>query len=501
VNETVRSGPPDTGDWLQTVFDLAPESIHIIDGTGRIIKSNRYACESSGYTEAELNGRPLRDLFTEESQKSFDTQSRILMKRGFNRANYELIDKAGSIRQVDCVATAIRDGNGDINGFVVIHRDITDQMQAALALEDSERRFQAIFNSTFQLIGLIDPAGTLLEVNRTALEFHGVTAEEVIGKPFWEVGLWSGSPGLQERIKSAVREAAEGKLVRCEVELVRKNGEQAVIDFSLNPVIDDLGKTVLIIPEGRDITQRKRTEEKAVLQQRELAHFMRLSNMGEVAASLAHQLNQPLTALVSYCETARSLLENSPSQKESVSRILNRATEQAHRAAEIIQHLRDFIGKGEPRLAKLDLDEVIRGLVDFLEPELKNAGVMLELQLDSGEHRVAADRIQIEQVLVNLIWNSLEAISSTGLRNGRITVRTNPTAHATVEVSVEDNGPGVAADMEDRLFESFQTSKTSGMGLGLSISRSITESYGGKLWLDRNYRSGARFTCEIPLKS
>jgi two-component system sensor kinase FixL len=176
-----------------------------------------------------------------------------------------------------------------------------------------------------------------------------------------------------------------------------------------------------------------------------------------------------------------------------------RAAEQTHRAGSIIRHIREFVSKENDFNRPLDLDRIIEDVGVLLDSELKNAKVRLELQLGSQGRRVLANKVQIEQVLVNLVMNSIEAIQSTRTRGGKVVLRTCSLEDGSVEVTVTDDGPGIDAGMFGILFNSFQTNKASGMGMGLSISRSIIEAHGGRIWVDDQRHDGALLGFSLPV--
>ena len=248
-----------------------------------------------------------------------------------------------------------------------------------------------------------------------------------------------------------------------------------------------------------DITERKQAEEDAQRYLRDMAHVMRLSTMGEMASGLAHELNQPLAALTSYCGTATKLVKSLPSPPPQLGEILERAEEQAHRASQIIRHLRAFLRKADGQKEPLDLDRVIVGMIDFISPELKHGHAKIAHLPGARGSKVMADKVQIEQVLVNLVLNSLEAINGSGGKAGNIIVQTRLLPNEMIETTVADDGPGIDAGIADRMFDPFQTSKSSGMGMGLSISRSIIEEYEGKLWADVRRENGALFGFNLPV--
>jgi len=484
---------------LQTLFDSAAEFIFVIDPEGEIIQANRYVYSQSGYKAEEVIERNIKEFFTEESQSICDCNFPGLRESGYARSDIDFVCSDGRVIQMECSATGVPDENGDFTTFLIIQRDMTERKRAATALANSERRFRAIFNSTYQFIGVLDPNGILLEVNQTALDFGGIRQMDVVGRPFWETYWWCYSTEVQDRLKAAVRDASQGKSVCYEEDVLARDNTTRTIDFTLKPVTNQQGETVLIIPEGRDITDRKWAEEELQRHHQELAHVIRLSTMGEMASGMAHELNQPLAALVSYCGTAISLVKSLPAPPPRLLGILERAAEQAQRAGSIIRHLREFVSKGSNDKQPLDLDEVIKDLNILLGSELKSSKVKLEYCLDGRGRRVMANKVQIEQVMVNLVRNSVEAIHSIHKYTGKVILKTHILKDGSIEVTVSDNGPGIDASMIGKLFNPFQTSKVTGMGMGLSISRSIIEAHGGSIWVDEQHHHGALFGFSLPV--
>ncbi|MEN8761028.1 MAG: PAS domain S-box protein [Thiogranum sp.] len=484
---------------LQTLFDSAAEFIFVIEPDGVIIQANRYVYAQSGYKAEEVIGSNIRDYMTEESKGICDCNFPGLREDGYSRADIEFVCKDGRVCQMECSATGVADEAGEFTTFLIIQRDVTERKQAAIALANSEQRFRAIFNSTYQFIGVLDTDGLLLEVNQTALDFGGLRQADVVGRPFWDTYWWCYSTQVQDRLKAAIREASRGKPVCYEEDVLARNNTTRTIDFTLKPVFNQHGETVFIIPEGRDITDRKWAQEELHRHHQELAHVIRLSTMGEMASGMAHELNQPLAALVSYTGTAVSLVKSLPAAPPQLLGILERTAEQAQRAGSIIRHLREFVSKERDQKQPLDLDDVIRNLNILLSSELKISKVKLEHRLDGRGHKVLANKVQIEQVLVNLVRNSIEAIQSIPKYSGEVILATQLLKDESIEVTVSDNGAGLDAGMIGKLFNPFQTSKASGMGMGLSISRSIIEDHGGSIWADEKRHNGALFGFRLPV--
>lgn len=494
----VESALQESESRFRTLFESAAEFIFLIDPDGRILLTNRYVREQSGFREEEIEGRNIKEFFTHRSKQICDCNFPVLKERGYNRAEVEFVCKDGRVLEMECSATAVPDKRNEFSSFLIIQRDVTERNRAAEALLDIERRFRAIFNSTFQFIGLLDPAGKLLEANQAALDFVGLLNEEVVGKYFWETAWWGGSKKEQDRLKEGIRRAARGELVRYETRNYGKDRKVADVDFSLKPVANERGEIVLIIPEGRDISERKRAEEQLRRNQLESAHLMRLSIMGEMAAGMAHELNQPLAALISYCGTALSIARQTPAVPEELSTMLEYATEQTHRSSEIIKHIRHFVSKESVAKTPVRIDRVIVEMFDFIEWELRNCEFRVVTRLHDEDRLVLANRVQIEQVLLNLVRNSIEAIQSGGIGDGRIFMETGIVSGDRIRITIRDNGPGIDPGMKKKLFEPFQTTKPTGMGMGLSVCRTIVQDHSGKIWFEDRLTGGAEFSIELP---
>jgi C4-dicarboxylate-specific signal transduction histidine kinase len=281
-------------------------------------------------------------------------------------------------------------------------------------------------------------------------------------------------------------------------DLLFRGDDIRTIDNTLMPVVNKHGETIFIIPEGWDITDFIKAEEERQQLHLEMAHVARLSTAGEIASGIAHELNQPLTALSSYCDTAASLVKSLDSPPKQICEILEQSKRQAHRASNIIRNLRNFVSKGDGHSELLDLDQAIQDIILFLKAEIKQNNVLVEHYPESHTSKVMANKTQIQQVLVNLVRNSIEAISNANITKGHIVLQTHMQPNGSIEVTVTDNGPGISAEIADSIFHPFQTNKDMGMGIGLSLSRRIIENHGGRMWADMDYQNGASFSFELP---
>jgi two-component system sensor kinase FixL len=276
----------------------------------------------------------------------------------------------------------------------------------------------------------------------------------------------------------------------------RKDGSTFPMDLSVGEARQN-GKSVFV---GiiRDITERYETQRRMIEMQRELIHVSRLSAMGEMASTLAHELNQPLTAVMNYVQATRRMVEAQDQlPPERIIETMGKAVEQAARAGQIIRRLREFIRKGETDRTTTDLNQIIREASALGLVGAREAGVTVHFDLAMALPAIMIDPIQIQQVILNLVRNSVDALAQVDRKE--IAIRSLKAEDGFVKMVVSDTGPGLAKEIGDKLFEPFVTTKASGMGIGLSISRSIIDAHGGRLWAEPNEGGGVSFQFTLPI--
>ncbi|MCW8927463.1 MAG: ATP-binding protein, partial [Gammaproteobacteria bacterium] len=277
-----------------------------------------------------------------------------------------------------------------------------------------------------------------------------------------------------------------------------KDGRGIPVEYSSNPIRDENDRISGAVVVFRDITARKMAAEEARQHQIELAHIARLSTMGEMASGIAHELNQPLSAISNYTHgSIRMLKSGREGIREELIEVMERVASQAERAGEIIRQLRRFIRKEEPERSWVDINQLIRELVGFLQPELRKAGISLKLELDEGLPPLWAHDIQLEQVLLNLTRNAIEAMQDVPASHRHLLIRSSQ-FDGQLLLLVEDSGHGIDEALRESIFEPFVTTKAQGMGLGLSISRGIIEAHGGRLVLEKPAAKGTRIRISLP---
>jgi len=249
----------------------------------------------------------------------------------------------------------------------------------------------------------------------------------------------------------------------------------------------------------RNITERRQTAIALKQKEAELAHVMRVSTMGEMATGLAHELNQPLAAISNYCYVGELALTDAGSTDTKQLRgLFQKLTDQAIRAGKIIRRLREFVGKSNSVRSLIDLNEVVEQMILMFESEFNQSDVCLELKLDPAIGAGLVDEIQIQQVLVNLTRNALDAMSNTERDKRTLKITTSATAEDFIEIAVCDTGEGISTESAEKVFDAFFTTKSDGMGMGLPISRTIIESYGGRMSMTPNSDRGVTFHFTVP---
>jgi C4-dicarboxylate-specific signal transduction histidine kinase len=280
--------------------------------------------------------------------------------------------------------------------------------------------------------------------------------------------------------------------------VVHPDGTIKYIHASGHPVLNASGALVEFVGTSIDMTELRQAEEARLDAQNKLSHANRVTTMGQLAASIAHEVKQPIAATLINAEAGLLWLDRRPSDLEEVRQALTRIIKDGNRAAEVINEIRALIKKAPPRRDRLEINRVVREVIGLTRGEAVKNRVSVRTELADGLPFVQGDRVQLEQVILNLIINAFEAMSGINEGARELLISTGKAEEDGVFVSVRDSGPGLEPATVERLFESFYTTKPGGLGLGLSICRSIIEEHGGRLWAGTNEPRGAVFQCTVP---
>jgi two-component system, LuxR family, sensor kinase FixL len=497
MNNTERADPADRSVSLDrevlfnTLIATAVDGIMAIDDAGRILVYSD-ACERLfGYSRAEALGKNVKMLMPPPYHAEHDSRYRETGERRIIGIGREVL---GRRKNGTTFPMYLSVGEGKIEGkriFIGVLHDLSERKRGA----EVAQRLAAIVESSDDAIISKDLNGIVTSWNHSAERLFGYAASEIVGMPIATIipaDRQDKEPAIMDRIGRGER------IQHFETVWLCKDGSLVDVSLTMSPMKNAEGGIVGVSKIAHNITERKATERRINELQGELLHATRLVSTGQLGAALAHELNQPLTAILNYAGVLRELgARDRSGEGEMLRDVVKRITEQTERAGEIIRRLRDFVAKRDPDRQIQDLNDTVReslalGLVDSA-----HSGLHVHGEFATDLPPVPFDRIQIQQVMINLLRNAVEAMQDSVLRE--LHVSTFRDGDAFVRVSVADTGSGMAPEVSAVLFQPFVTTKAQGLGIGLSICRTIIESHGGRLWMEANDGGGTQLHFRLPL--
>jgi PAS domain S-box-containing protein len=378
----------------------------------------------------------------------------------------------------------------DLSAAVVALQDeIADRVAAEQALRSSEERFGKAFHSSPDAILIVRQQDfRLIEVNEKWEAMFGYSRTEVIGRTAGELDL---VVDQEQNQRGRILLENQGYLHDFELELRTRSGDILQVRM-VTDTLEMAGEPCYIV-NLRDVTARKRADMEAEEQRRELAHLSRVASLGELSGALAHELNQPLAAILANTRAAQRIMMHGRPDLAEVRDILEDIALDDRRAGEVIGRLRALLKKGEARISEIDVNELVLDVRALLHSDLIRRRVSADTELEPSLPPVFGERVQLQQVLINLVGNACDAMVGTGAHQRLITISTGLTPEGWVQLSVRDRGDGIPQERLDRIFDAFFTTKENGLGLGLAISRSIATAHGGRLWAANDPSGGATF--------
>jgi len=372
--------------------------------------------------------------------------------------------------------------------------EVREHQRAMEGVRESERRLQEVLDHAMAAIYLRDADGRYVLVNRYWEEMTQRPAADVVGRNVEEIMPPEAVDALQEHNRLVLESRQP---MQFEETIRSPFGVRTWVSVKF-PQFDAHGRAVGVWGISTDITERKRAEEQARQHQADLAHVLRLGTLGEMAAGLAHEINQPLGAVANYAQGAVLRMRNGSVRPAELLPVLEAMAHEALRAGEIVRRMRDLVRKEPSELKPADLNVLVRDSAKVVEGDARQLGIEVQLDLASDLPEVLCDGVQIEQVILNLLRNALEAVQGHADGGGCVAVSTAVSGRDTVEVSVRDNGVGLPEPSVD-VFAPFFSTKAHGLGMGLSISRSIIEAHHGQVCATRNDDGGSTFSFSLPL--
>jgi PAS domain S-box-containing protein len=399
----------------------------------------------------------------------------------------------GGKRYVSVSGMPMFDEKGHFVGYRGVGRHITERKQAEIAIRESEKRFRTLFEKANDAIFLENESDEIIEANERACALLGYSRDELLKMKVSDLQ----APEVRDQGEGLIRRELErhGGETFESVDLHR-SGRRVVVEVTNTPIFDHGRKLVLSVV--RDVTERRRAAEALQQMQEQLAHANRVATMGQLTASIAHEIAQPIGAVYNRANAALNFLNRDPPDLEEVREAISRIGDAAERTREIIGGIRDQVKKSPSQRDMFDLNRAIEEVLLLASTAITKDAIAVQTGFAKDLPPVQGDRVQLQQVALNLILNAVEAMRSTGdpLRDLRISTEANEAGD--VLVSVCDTGPGITSDNLERIFEPFFTTKPSGMGIGLSICRSIIEAHGGSLWAGANQPRGTTFQFTLP---
>ena len=508
---TQTHGDPQTSEsHLARVIDAIPGLVWSALPDGQIEFCNQRWLDYIGMSLDDLRGEELATTIHPEDKSDLLEKWRAAVTQGRPfEAEARLRRADGCYRWFLIRAVPLREGEGGISRWYGTNVDIEDlkrardeineRKRAEERLLESEARFQMMADTAPVLIWMTGTDALCNYFNKPWLDFTGRTIEQEVGTGWTEGVHPDDVQGCFDRFLPAFHAR---KPFRMEYRLRRADGEYRWVIESGIPRYTGDGEFAGYIGSNIDITDLKLAEqerERLRKAQSELAHSNRVTTMGELAASIAHEIKQPISAAHTNAKTClRWLGREQPDideAREAVSRIIQDVT----RASEIISRIRLLFKKGESQRSSVDVNEVIQEMISLLRNEAARHAISIHTELVSELPKVNADRVQLQQVLMNLMLNGIEAIGE-GNVAGHLTIKSQQNPQGQVLISVSDSGIGLPPERVDKVFDAFFTTKPQGTGMGLSISRSIIESHGGRLWATGNSDRGATFQFTLPIE-
>lgn len=476
-------------------------AIHMLDPQGRVTIWNTGAERIAGWQDREILGQHCAVFYPAEDAAAGKPQADLQRAAEAGRLEEERwrVRRDGSEYLANVTATALYDSAGTLVGFGEVIRDITDQRAAESAIEAREMQLRSILETVPDAMLVVDDRGELTSFSATAERLFGYGAGEVLGSNVNLLMPPEGHEAFDGPLDRYLLSGAWRALAGPRRVLGRhRDGATFPLELAVGEAVG--GGRRVYTGFIRDLTAKERTEARLQELQSELLHVSRLSAMGTMASTLAHELNQPLTAVANYLDAARDLvaMPRDDAIAGMLQEAVSEASAQAIRAGNIVRRLREFMAKGE-------VDKQVEPLAALVEEACvlgfagaRERGVGWQLAQAAGPVAVLVDRVQVEQVLINLMRNAVEALAEHGAAGGTVRVSTDTRPRSFVQVTVADNGPGLAPHVAQNLFGAFVSTKRDGLGLGLSICRTIVEAHGGRIWADSAPGEGTSFHFTLP---
>jgi PAS domain S-box-containing protein len=479
-------------EMFRRIVMAVPDGIWVVDPQGRTIFNNKRMAEILGADTESLSEQSCFECVFPEDPPEAHRQFAQGMAGNRQPFDFRLRRNDGSALWVSISCGPVYDTSGVVVGLLGLFTEISERKLMEAKIRESEERFRNIANCAPVLLWMSDRDKLCSFFNQGWLAFTGRSLEEEIGSG-WVQGV---HPDDVRHCLETYHAAFDARRpFEMEYRLRRRDGEYRWIMDSGAPRFAPDGEFMGYVGSAGDITDRKQAEERS----RQLAHLQRLAAMGELTAAIAHEVRQPLTAIMINVEAARKLLDSANPPLDELREIISDIRADDEHASEVISRIRDFTLNREARMLAFDLNSVIADTLHLFAGDAQRRRVQVLMELSPRLPLVLGDRTQLQQVLINLAINGMDAMAKVSESARYLTVQTRFNCAHHVEVAVMDRGNGIAPNDLPHLFEAFFTTKGDGMGLGLSLAKSIVESHCGRIWAENDPRGGAIFYFTVPV--
>ena len=482
---------------LRQVLQAVPDALLRVAGDGTIIECNRHSERLFGWSREELLGSPIERLLPERFAQSHASHRRAFAEHPGARqmgTGLELFARRRDGSEVPVeVALSPIDEVGSL-GVLATVRDVSHQKRIESEVVERERRIRTMANTLPALIGVVDQDERYRFVNDKYATWFGVDPDSIVNRSVRD--MWGEE--LYARLRPGIEAALRGEEVHYDAEFASLDGPRSV-EVSLVPQYDVEGCASGYVVVVFDITDRVKAQEVDRRHREELAHVLRVATMGELASSLAHELNQPLAAIVTNAQAASRFLAATLPDLVEVDGALRDVATDAKRAGEVIRHMRLLLARGDRSDELLDVEALVTEIVDMLGSDAVTRNVSVAVECAGGPTPLWGDRVQLQQVVLNLVVNAFDGVSEEVGHATKLVIGISQ-SNGRIEISFSDDGPGLP-DLGEDLFAPFVSSKQDGLGMGLSISRSIVEAHGGELIAENNSDGGACLRVLLPVTS
>ncbi len=484
-------------EYTDRLLDAIDDLFFVLDEEARLQRWNDSVPEVTGYADEELGDMDAFDLVPDGRQEQVAAKIKEGFARGHAQFEVPLERKDGTAVPYEFVGSLVEHPDGTLRA-VGIGRDVTKR-------RERERRLAAIINHTYQLTGLMEPDGTLIEANETALQFGGIDRDDVIGKSFWDTYWWQINDETQRELHAAIDRAAEGEFVRYERE-IQGDEENRVVDFSIRPVTDEKGEVALLVPEARDITERKQQEQKLKEAKEEAVEASRMKSA--FLANMSHEIRTPLTSIIGFAEAIGEEVERladclDETDLSQLSRFSGLIEQGGKRLLDTLEGVLDLsrleAGQMELSAEPVDLAKAARQTVEEFRPKAQESGIDLQVQVENPPVQARADAGGVQIILQNLVSNAIKYTEG-----GGAWVRVSQGSEGGALLEVEDSGIGMEPGMAEDLFEPFRQASEGlsreyeGTGVGLAVTQKATEQMNGSINVETEEGEGACFTVRLP---